>query len=187
VVKVLGLLRESAGRAGDVLGVRADAVRVRQHAEHLVARLEQGDPEPGRLDHAGYVPAERERRRAEEDGERPVTPVSRVQPGRVHPHEDLAEADLGLGDLDLVQHLRSAENFLPDRAHSRRHGPSVSRAARDPVNNKPVAAGFPADRATDPPEGLAAWVRGAGVDMPGERSSATVARGGKTPRAARSK
>ena len=88
-----GLRGEGAGGAGDVLGVGAGAVRVGQHAEDLVARLEEGDAEADRLDDAGDVPAEDERRLAA--GQPPaaaVLPVGRVDARPRAPGRGLAQA-----------------------------------------------------------------------------------------------
>jgi hypothetical protein len=103
----------------DHVGMRADAERVRQHAEHLVARLEQRHAETDRLDHAGHVPAERERRLAQEHAVSSVGPVARVDTGRAHLDEDLGETGLGPFHFDLAEYLGAAEHLLPDRAHRR--------------------------------------------------------------------
>ena len=126
VVNGVRLAGERAGGAGDVLRVRAMAERVGQHAEYLIARLEQGHPETGRLDGPGYVPAQDERRRAEEDRVRPVTPVGRVHARGAHPDQDLRQARLGLAGLHFPQDFRPAQGFLADRAHhGLRHASSL--------------------------------------------------------------
>ena len=127
VVHVGRLGGERARRADHVLGERAHAERVRQHAEHLVAGREQGHPQADRLDHAGGLPAQHERRIAEEPAGRPVLPVGGVQAGRVHPDEDLRGAGLRPVQLDDPQHLRPAQHVLPHRPHLRvlRHAPSL--------------------------------------------------------------
>ena len=59
-------LRANCGRGGHVLGVRAAAVRGTQHAEHLVTRPVESVPDADCLDDAGDVPAEDERRLAQD-------------------------------------------------------------------------------------------------------------------------
>lgn len=117
VVDLGRLVREGAGGRGDVLGVRAHAVRVGQHAEHLVARLEQGHAETRLLDDAGHVPAQDERRFAEEDAERPVLPVGRIDACGMDPDEDLAQSRCRAFALDLLQYLGAAEGVLADGPH----------------------------------------------------------------------
>src|SRR5215469_7755262 len=130
MVHVAWLRRERPGGPGDVFGMRAHTVRVWQHAEDLVARLDQRDPVSGCFDHAGYVPAEHERRRSEEDPAGPVLPVGWIQPGRVHPHQDLADAGFGPVQLDQPEYLRAAENVLADRAHRGCHAVRVPHPAQ---------------------------------------------------------
>jgi hypothetical protein len=62
MVDLPGLVGERAGGCGHVLGERAVAVRVAQHAEHLVTRLVERCPDPDGLDDTGDVPPENERR-----------------------------------------------------------------------------------------------------------------------------
>ena len=71
------------------------------------------------LDHAGDVPADGERRLAEEAAARPHLPVDRVDAGGGHAHEHLGRAGLGPGDLDELEHLGPAERRLADRSHRR--------------------------------------------------------------------
>ncbi len=80
VVDAGGLVDEGAGGAGHVLGVGADTVGVGQHAEDLVARLEQGDAGADGLDDAGDVPAQDEGQHAGGHGLGTVPPVGRVEP-----------------------------------------------------------------------------------------------------------
>lgn len=44
---------------------------------------------------------------------RPVAPVGRVDPGRAHPHEDLAGARLGTGHGDFPQYFREETGVSP--------------------------------------------------------------------------
>lgn len=108
---------KGAGGSGHVLGVGADAVRVRQHAEDLVARLEEGDPVADGLDHPGDVPAENERKAVEEPGVRPVLPVGGVDAGRPDGDQNLARARDGFREPDFPEYVRGSVGVLTDRAH----------------------------------------------------------------------
>jgi DNA-binding HxlR family transcriptional regulator len=79
----------------DVLGVSAGQPREVRHPEDPVARGEPGDAEADLLDDARHVPAEDERRRAEQSGDalpRAGLPVDRVHARGVHAHQDLGGA-----------------------------------------------------------------------------------------------
>jgi hypothetical protein len=133
VVDTGRLVDEGAGRGGDVLGVRAVAPRVGQHPEDLVAGCETGDTDADGLDDAGDVPAEGERRLAEEAAGGPVLPVGGVEPGGVDPDQDLVGARRGALDLGDFEDLGTAEGVLRDDSHGvhSAHGQSACRVPHD--------------------------------------------------------
>src|SRR5262249_49505964 len=78
-------------RTDDVLAGSPDPERGGQHPEAPVPRLEQRAPEPDRLDHTGYVPAEDERRIGQERAMGAMLPVGRVESRRVDGDQDLTD------------------------------------------------------------------------------------------------
>lgn len=122
VIEVVRFAGEGAGGTGDIFGGRAVAVRVGEHAEDLVAGVEQGDPRADGRDLTGDIPAQHERRRGEEHARQgAVLPVGGVEGGGADPYQDLARAGGRHGLLDLVQHLRATENVLVDGPHGLRN------------------------------------------------------------------
>ena len=101
VVDTCRLAGEDAGGAGHVLGVGTHSMRVGQHAEDLVTRLEQGDAGADGLDDAGDVPPEDEWQTVDGPDLSPVPPVGRVDAGRADGDQDLADARHGPGNLRL--------------------------------------------------------------------------------------
>src|SRR4029079_109461 len=90
-------------RADGVLRVRSLALRERQHAEHHVTGMVEGDPRAHGLDRATEVPAEHERGLADERASLPLGAVDRIHAGRVYPDQDLADARLGRGHGDELE------------------------------------------------------------------------------------
>ena len=74
-------------------------------------------PRPDLLDDAGDVPADRERRRAEEAAARARLPVDRVDARGGDAHEHLRRRGLRPRDVDELEHLGPAERLLADGAH----------------------------------------------------------------------
>ena len=92
---------------GDTLGERADAVLVRPGVD-LVAGLEPPHLPADADDGTGEIVAEDQGQPVPQDllertGADPL--VQRVQPRRVHPHQDVVLADDGLGDVGFLQRL----------------------------------------------------------------------------------
>ena len=126
VVEAVRLWDEDSGRADGVLGVSAVAVREGQHAEHLVAGRVEGHSRADGFHRAGDVPAEHERRLADEQAAIAVHRVDRVHARRVHTDGDLADAGLGGGEGDDLEDLRSAELVLADGLHRVVHVSTVA-------------------------------------------------------------
>jgi len=97
VVDAGRLVDEGAGRGGHVLRMRANPVRVGQHAEDLIARLEQGDAQPDGLHDPRDVPAQDQGQAFDGRHLSAVLPVGRADPGRADGDQDLAQARLGPG------------------------------------------------------------------------------------------
>ena len=111
--------RELARGRGDVLGVGGRLAREARHPEDAVSGLEARHAAADLLDDAGDVPADRERRLAEEAAARPDLPVDRVDAGRAHADEHLGRARLGPRHLGELEHLGPAERRAGGCAHRR--------------------------------------------------------------------
>jgi hypothetical protein len=93
------------GPRGHELGVRGRLVREGRHAEHPVADLEARDALPQRLDGAGDVPADGERRVAHAPARGSRLPVDGVDARRGDADEHLGRRGLRDRHLDDVQDL----------------------------------------------------------------------------------
>ena len=101
--------RELARRRGDVLGVRGRLAREARHAEDAVSGREPRHSVADLLDDAGDVPADRERRLAEEAAARAHLPVDRVDAGGRTRTSTSVGVGLGPRGLDELEHLGPAE------------------------------------------------------------------------------
>ena len=114
------------GYAGKLARGRSHVLRVRgcftgeaRHSEDPVPHRESRDAEAQSLHRAGDVPADGERRLAEEAAAQAHLPVHGVDTGGGHAHEHLRRRRLRLRSVDELEHLRPAERLLGDRAHAR--------------------------------------------------------------------
>jgi hypothetical protein len=87
------------------------------HAEDAVADREARHPAPDFLDHAGDVPAHRERRRADVTSRLAGLPVNRIDACGVDPHEYLGPSRYRPRHGDEFENLRAAKRFLADGLH----------------------------------------------------------------------
>ena len=113
------------GCAGELARGRSHVLRVggcftgeARHSEDPVSHGESRDAEAQSLHRAGDVPADGERRLAEEAAAQAHLPVHGVDAGGGHAHEHLRRRRLGLRSVDELEHLRPAERLLGDRAHA---------------------------------------------------------------------
>jgi hypothetical protein len=118
VIDTAGLERQLARRRHDKAGVGRGSARRQRHAVHLVAGLKSIDPWHDFLDHAGDIPAQHERRRAEQrKRSRAHHRLESVRPDRLDTNQHLGQRWPGLFEIDLLEHFRTAEHILGNRSH----------------------------------------------------------------------
>lgn len=122
VVDRAGLERELPRGRRHILGVRGGRTREPGHPVHLVAHLQRVHTEADLRHDTGHVPAQDERRCAEETGHATALtglPVDRIHARRVDPYQHLGGNRGGPRAFGEAQHLGAAEGVLGDRAHGR--------------------------------------------------------------------